>query len=123
MEATIISGIGGSGGTVNDIEVQDRMKIYQWYSRHHRKNIHYERTKSQIRSQTASDFLSCREQFYFFRKERHPLRKPEIRPNRWAVTLIFGWTKVIMILMTVIVIKSCLFSFDMLCFCKTKILI
>ena len=38
VDATIISGIGGSGGTVNDIEVQDGRKIYQWYSRHHKED-------------------------------------------------------------------------------------
>mgnify|MGYP000884864493 CR=1 FL=1 len=27
---------------------------------------------------------------YFLRKEMTPIRKPEIIPNRWAVTLIFG---------------------------------
>lgn len=35
VEATIISGIGGSGGTVNDVEAKDGRKIYQWYSRHY----------------------------------------------------------------------------------------
>ncbi|MBB6447670.1 PH domain-containing protein [Bacillus benzoevorans] len=34
VQATIISGIGGSGGTVNDLEAIAGMKIYHWYSRH-----------------------------------------------------------------------------------------
>ncbi len=38
VEATIISGIGGSGGTVHDMEAQDGRRIYQWYSRHHRED-------------------------------------------------------------------------------------
>lgn len=33
VQATIISGIGGSGGTVNDVEAEDGMKIYHWFSR------------------------------------------------------------------------------------------
>lgn len=35
VQATIISGIGSSGGKVDDVEMADGLKIYQWYSRHH----------------------------------------------------------------------------------------
>ena len=31
FEATIKSGLGGSGGTVSDIEEIDSIKIYNWY--------------------------------------------------------------------------------------------
>lgn len=33
IQGTIISGIGGSGGTVHDLEAGDGWKIYHWYSR------------------------------------------------------------------------------------------
>ena len=33
IQGTIISGIGGSGGTVRDLEAVDGWKIYHWYSR------------------------------------------------------------------------------------------
>ena len=31
VEATVKSGLGGSGGTVSDIEEIDSIKIYNWY--------------------------------------------------------------------------------------------
>jgi len=33
IEASIISGLGGSGGTVEDLENRDIIQIYNWYKR------------------------------------------------------------------------------------------
>lgn len=33
VEATVMSGVGGAGGTVVDLEKEDVLTVYEWYSR------------------------------------------------------------------------------------------